>query len=101
MAYVDFDRIQDLKPSAFKLYVYFLHCTQNTQNNTLTMTLADLGWHSGLQSQERWRLPGKQHGNDCHLRAALAELIQKGLIEKNGNRGRRPNTYCIVDPVPP
>ncbi len=75
--------------------------TQNTQDNTLSMTLADLGWHSGLQSQERWRLPGKQHGNDGQLRSALEELIQKGLLEKNSNRGRRPNTYRIVNPVPP
>ena len=96
MPYVEFNSIEDLRPSAFKLYVFFLHRVQQTGSDTVEMSLADLAFWSGLQAQGTWRTPGQSHGRDGRIRLALAELVEKGLIEKRGSRGRRPNTYRIL-----
>ena len=96
MPYVDFEPLQHLKPAAFKLYVYFLHRAEATRTSTLHMPLADLGFSSGLLATSRWAPPALRHGNDGPVRTALAELVEKGFIEKTGRRGRRPNTYHIV-----
>ena len=95
MPFVDFHSLQHLSPQAFKLYTCFLHLAQTHQSETLTLSLADLGSESGLQSYCQW--PALRHGNDGQLRRALTELLNSGLVEKQGRRGRKPNTYHLLN----
>ncbi|MFQ5859390.1 MAG: hypothetical protein ACE5LU_27650 [Anaerolineae bacterium] len=94
MPVIDFEAIRDLKPPAFKLYVYFLDQFQTYHRPTLTIPLADLGYESGLQTPHPYR--ALRQGKDGTLRRALEELIQKGFLEKTGCRGRHPNTYRLL-----
>ena len=94
MAYINFPQQRDLSPSAFKLYVFFLHQAQTRNQAVFTLSLAQLGWESGLQAFRPWTYP---HGRDGQVRRAVQELIDSGLIEKHGQRGRKPNTYRILD----
>lgn len=91
---MNFQRLRDLSPSAFKLYVYFLEKVRTTHRPVLKISLADLGFESGLQPSCPY--PALRHGRDGQLRRALKELKDKGLIEKQGQRGRSPNTYRLV-----
>lgn len=95
MAWVNFSTLRSLSPAAFKLYVYFLDQLQTCNASTLTRPLADLGFESGLQAPNPYRT--LRHGKDGQLRKALKELIDRGLIEKQGQRGRSPNTYRLLD----
>ena len=105
MPLVDYQALRHLSPQAFKLYTCFLpacacphadrHLAQTHQTKTLTLSLADLGSESGLQSYCQW--PALRHGNDGQLRKALSELQNSGLIEKHGRRGRAPNTYHLLN----
>lgn len=95
MVSVHFPALQDLKPGAFKLYVYLLHRAEQTGSDEITMPLVTLGWESGLQPDPGWRL-GKLHGFDSQVRRALGELIERGYVEKIAGRGRRPNTYRLT-----
>ncbi|MDP6725425.1 MAG: hypothetical protein QF536_09575 [Arenicellales bacterium] len=96
---IDFIQLKDLTPQAFKLYACFRYLGQTKNTTTLTLSLADLGTLSGLQPFCPY--PALRHGRDGQLRRALTELIGKGLIEKQGQRGRRPNTYTLVTPSDP
>ena len=95
MAYVDFPQWRQLSPSAFKLYVYFLHQVHTHQRAVFTLSLADLGEHSGLQAP--CFQPALRHGKDGQVRRALQELIDRELIEKHGQRGKTPNTYRVLE----
>ena len=96
MPYIDFMHLKELTPQAFKLYICFLHLSETRETNTFTLPLSDLGYISGLQtSSSYWASP---HGNDGQLRRALAELIKNGLVQKQGQRGRSPNTYTLLHP---
>ncbi len=97
MPCIDFISLKNLTPQAFKLYACFLHLAENKNTTTLTLPLSDLGEISGLQTYCPY--PAFRHGNDGQLRRALSELIQKGLIQKQGQRGRRPNTYTLLYPA--
>ena len=99
MAYIDFSQWRDLSPAAFKLYVYFLHRVHTRNQAVFTLSLAQLGWESGLQAPGLY--PSLRHGKDGQLRRALQELIDRGLIEKHGQRGKRPNTYRVLEPSGP
>jgi len=94
MAYIDFPQQRQLSPAAFKLYAYFLHQVQRQNQTVFTLSLAKLGQESGLQAF-RWRT--YPHGRDGQVRRALQELIDTGRIQKQGQRGRKPNTYRILD----
>lgn len=94
MAWVQFSPLRHLSPSAFKLYVYFLDSVQAKNCPTLTIPLADLGYDSGLQAPHPYR--ALRHGKDGQLRRALDELIEGGWIEKQGRRGKAPNTYRVL-----
>ena len=96
MACVTFQQLRHLSPSAFKLYLFFLDQVQTTNRPTLTISLANLGYESGLQAPCPY--PALRHGRDGQVRNALIELIDIGLIEKRGQRGRAPNTYRVHDP---
>ena len=93
MPFLDFHSLRHLSPQAFKLYACFLHLAQVRKTSTLTLSLADLGEKSGLQSP--CFAPPLRHGNDGQLRRALTELLNAGLLEKQGRRGRKPNTYSL------
>jgi len=95
MPNIDFPKLKELSPQAFKLYAYFLHLSDIKNTNVFTLTLADLGEESGLQADQLY--PALRHGRDGQLRRALSELIQKGLVDKQGGRGRAPNTYTLLD----
>jgi len=95
MPFVDFDSLQHLSPQAFKLYACFLHLAQTHHSETLTLSLAELGSESGLQTH--WFVAAPRHGNDGQLRRALTELLNSGLVEKQGRRGRKPNTYHLLN----
>jgi len=95
MLLVDFHALRHLSPQAFKLYACFLYLAQIKKSSTLTLSLADLGWESGLQTQCLY--PALRHGNDGQLRRALAELLNSGLVEKQGRRGRAPNSYHLLN----
>ena len=95
MTLIDYQALRHLSPQAFKLYTCFVHLAQTHRSETLTISLADLGWESGLQSYCQW--PALRHGNDGQLRKALSELINSGLIQKHGRRGRAPNTYHLLN----
>lgn len=102
MVCVHFSQIRELKPSAFKLYIYLLHKAKEIRKDSFSMTLVDMGRESGLQSESGWQPPGKPYGNDGQLRNALSELVKKGYVEKTGGRGRKPNTYHLLKkPVAP
>lgn len=91
MAFVTFHFLRELSPSAFKLYVYFLELVQSKHRCVFTLPMVKLGYEAGLQPDCLY--PAFRHGKDARLRKALAELIEKGLIEKEGQRGRVSNTY--------
>lgn len=95
MVAIHFPPLKALKPAAFKLLIYLLHRAEETGTDQWCMTLVDLAWESGLQSEGVQRFPGKPHGNDGQLRNALQELVEKGYVEKTGRRGRHPNTYRL------
>jgi|ETNmetMinimDraft_26_1059896.scaffolds.fasta_scaffold11167_3 hypothetical protein len=96
MPYIEFTTLQPLTPRAAKLYLYFLHRAEHTGQDTLSMSLAQLGQHSGLQTHAAWKAPSQWHGNDGAVRNALHELVQRGLIEKRAGQGRQPNTYRLL-----
>ena len=93
MPFVNFDPLKELSPAAFKLYVFFLHLMQKKNTSVFTIPLVDLGYDSGLQPPCPYK--AFRHGNDGQLRKALQELIDSGLIEKQGQRGRAPNVYTV------
>ena len=93
MPFVNFHPLQDLTPAAFKLYVYFLDQVQTRNTAVFAIPLVDLGYESGLQPPCPY--PAFRHGKDGKLREALQELTEKGLIEKQGQRGRAPNVYTV------
>ena len=95
MACVHFPRLRALSPSAFKLYVFFLDRVQKRNNPTVRISLADLGYESGLQAP--CPFPALRHGRDGQVRKALRELIDRGLIQKQGQRGKAPNTYQVMN----
>ena len=95
MPFIDFHSLRHLSPQAFKLYTCFLHLAQTHQSTTLTLSLANLGSESGLQSHRPY--PALRYGNDGQLRRALKELQNSGLIEKKGQRGRKPNAYRLLN----
>ena len=94
MAYINFPKQRDLSPSAFKLYVYFLHQVQTRNQAVFTLSLAQLGEDSGLQAFRPWTY---SHGRDGQVRRAVLELIEQGLIQKHGQRGRKPNPYRVLE----
>lgn len=100
MADIDFERIKQLKPPAFKLYVYFLHQAHKTGRDGWRVSLTQLGWDSYLQVHASGWWPHQGHGKDGTVRRALDELIQQGLLAKTGGRGRRPNTYRLLRSPP-
>ena len=92
----DFASLQELKPSAFKLYVYLLNRADVTGSDAVTMPLADLAQNSGLQVVKAWQSE-KHHGSDGKVRRAIHELIVHGYIAQSGRgRGPTPNTYHIL-----
>ena len=96
MILVDFAKLHDLKPVAFKLYVCMLDLAERTKTRDITMPLVDLGHESGLQPERKYR--PERHGLDGQVRRALRELIEQGYIEKTETgRGRQSNTYHIMD----
>jgi hypothetical protein len=95
MPFVNFPLLQDLSPAAFKLYVYFLDQVQKTNTAHLARPMVALGYESGLQPPCPYK--AFRHGKDRQLRNALNELIEKGLIEKQGQRGRAPNAYTVIE----
>ena len=97
MPFLDYRALRHLSPQAFKLYACFLHLAQLRKTSTLSLSLVDLGEQSGLQTA--CLAPALRHGNDGQLRRALAELLHDGLLEKQGRRGRKPNTYHLL-PLP-
>jgi hypothetical protein len=99
MPYIDFTHLKTLTPQAFKLYACFLDMAENKNTTTLTLPLSDLGGSSGLQAYCPY--PALRHGKDGQLRRAIAELITRGLIHKKGQRGRKPNTYTLLNPPDP
>lgn len=94
MPFLDFHALRHLSPQAFKLYACFLHLAQVRNTATLSLSLADLGQESGLASA--CLAPALRHGNDGQLRRALTELLHSDLLEKQGRRGRKPNTYHLL-----
>jgi len=94
MPFVTFHPLRNLSPAAFKLYVYFLDQVQARNTTAFSVPLVTLGYESGLQPECLY--PAFAHGNDRQLRNALEELIDEGLIEKQGHRGRAPNTYTVL-----
>jgi hypothetical protein len=94
MPFVNFHLLRTLSPAAFKLYVYFLDLVQTRNTSVLSLPMVELGYDSGLQPP--CLVPAFRHGKDRQLRNALQELAQVGLIEKEGHRGRAPNTYTIL-----
>ena len=94
MPFVTFHPLRNLSPPAFKLYVYFLDQVQAKNTAAFSVPLVKLGYESGLQPECLY--PAFAHGNDRQLRNALEELIDEGLIEKQGHRGRAPNTYIVL-----
>jgi len=94
MVQLDFARLRGLSPSAFKLYVYFLSQVEVRKTSTFTLSLAELGYEAGLQRPVR--VPVLARGRDSQVRHALQELIERGLVEKEGQRGRVPNTYRVI-----
>jgi hypothetical protein len=94
MPYMDFYLLQDLSPAAFKLYAYFLHLVQSKNVAAFSLALVKLGYDSGLQPSCPY--PAFRHGKDRQLRNAIEELINKGWLEKCGQRGRAPNTYTVL-----
>ena len=94
MPFVNFHLLRDLSPAAFKLCVYFLDQVQSKNAFVFSIPLVELGAESGLQPL-CWH-PAFRHGKDRQLRNAIAELIDKGFIEKQGQRGRAPNTYTVL-----
>jgi len=94
MPFVTFHPLRDLSPAAFKLYVYFLHLVQAKNTAAFSVPLVKLGYESGLQPECLY--PAFAHGNDRQLRNALEELSDEGLIQKQGHRGRAPNTYTVL-----
>ena len=95
MPFVTFHHLRNLSPPAFKLYVYFLHLVQAKDTSVFSVPMVHLGYESGLQPE--CFHPAFRHGNDRQLRNALEELIDQGLIEKQGHRGRVPNTYTVLE----
>ena len=93
MPVVNFHSLKDLRPPAFKLYVFFLHLVQTQNTSVFAIPLVDLGEDSGLQPPCAY--PAFRHGKDGQLRNALNELIDAGFIEKQGRRGRAPNVYTV------
>jgi len=93
--FVTFHPLRDLSPPAFKLYVYFLDRVQAKNTAVFSVPMVHLGYESGLQPE--CFHPAFRHGNDRQLRNALEELIDQGLIEKQGHRGRAPNTYTVLE----
>ena len=90
-----FPSLRDLKPSAFKLYYYFLYRSELDGTDTISIPLVELGHESGLQPY-RAAMYGKQHGNDGQVRNALLELVRHGFIElSETGRGRKANAYRI------
>ena len=83
---VTFQQLRRLSPSAFKLYHFFLDRVQATHCASLPLSLAELGYQSGLQAPCLY--PALRHGRDGQVRNALRELIDIGLIERNGLCGR-------------
>ena len=100
MPYIEFTILHPLTPRAAKLYLYFLHRAEQSGQHTLSMSLAQLGQHSGLQTHAAWKAPSQRHGNDGAVRNALHELVQHGLIEKRAGQGRQPNTYRLLYVAP-
>ena len=94
MPFVNFHLLRDLSPAAFKLCVYFLDQVQSKNASVFSIPLVELGFESGLQPP-CW-YPAFRHGKDRQLRNAIAELIDEGFIEKQGQRGRAPNTYTVL-----
>jgi len=94
MPFVTFHPLRNLSPTAFKLYVYFLDLVQSKNISVFSVPMVKLGYESGLQPE--CFHPAFRHGNDRQLRNALEELIDQGLIEKQGHRGRAPNTYTVL-----
>jgi hypothetical protein len=91
---MDFQRLKDLGPPAFKLYAYLIYRYEQGKD-TLTIPLVDLGYESGLQPARDYR--GERHGLDGQVRNALNELIERGLVELvERGRGRTPNTYRVI-----
>lgn len=95
MPFIDYFSLQHLSPQAFKLYTCFLYLAQIHESQTLTLSLAELGYQSGLQRHCPY--PALRHGKDGQLRRALSELLNSGLVEKHGRRGRAPNTYRLLN----
>ena len=95
MPFITFHHLRSLSPAAFKLYVYFLDRVQSKNTSAFSVPLVELGYESGLQPE--CFHPAFRHGNDRQLRNALEELIDEGLIEKQGHRGRAPNTYTVLE----
>lgn len=93
MPFVNFHFLRDLSPPAFKLYVFFLHLVQTRKASAFSIPLVNLGYDSGLQPPCLY--PAFRHGKDAQLRKALKELIDAGLIDKQGHRGRAPNAYTV------
>ena len=93
MVQIDFSGLRDLSPSAFKLMVFFLDQVQTRQTSTFSLSLAELGYEAGLQPPVRY--PALRKGRDSQVRHALQELIDRGLVEKQGQRGPVPNTYHV------
>ena len=94
MPFVNFHPLRNLSPADFKLYVFFLHLVQTKNTSVFSIPLVDLVYDSGLQPPCQY--PAFRHGKDGQLRKALKELIDSGLIEKHGQRGRAPNTYTVL-----
>jgi hypothetical protein len=95
MVQVDFSRLRELTPTAFKLYVYFLSQVETKNTTMFTLSLADLGYQAGLQPPVPY--PALAQGRDTQVRNALRELIARGLIEKDSAQGmgRVANTYHV------
>ena len=91
MPFVHVHPLRDLSPAAFKLDGYFLEQVQARNTAAFSVPLVHLGYESGLQPESLY--PAFRHGNDRQLRNALKQLSDEGVIEKQGHRGRAPNTY--------